>query len=127
MNEVNYTIYRGEDWKRLFIVKDRRTRRKRVPTAVAATVLIDTIKYVLPTTVTTEGGVLLALSPNNTEWMVDGTYSWDSVATVSASPLLTSTPLEETVVVHGTLTVKTYDNLTPMASDGVPEALAVLA
>ncbi|NDC89313.1 MAG: hypothetical protein EB075_11025 [Bacteroidetes bacterium] len=63
------------------------------------------------------------MTANNTEWLADGEYDWDLVATVSRSALLTSTPLAETVVVHGKLVVSTYDNLTPMDSDGVPTAL----
>jgi hypothetical protein len=74
-------------------------------------------------TITSEGGLLLTMTANNTEWLADGEYDWDLVATVSRSALLTSTPLAETVVVHGKLVVSTYNNLTPMDSDGVPTAL----
>lgn len=125
--EINYTVDRGEIWERLVILKDRRTRRKRVPTEVAATVLIGTTKYKIPTTITSEGGILLEMSANNTEWLSNGEYNWDMVATVSRSALLTSTPLTETVVVFGKLVVQTYDNITPMDSDGVTEPLEVLA
>lgn len=126
-SEVNYTVVRGEVWERLLILKDRRTRRKRVPTEVAATVKIGTTKYSIPVEVTSEGGVLLTMTPANTEWLSDGEYDWDMVATVSRSALLTSTPLTEVLVVYGKLTVTTYDNLTPMDSDGVTEALEVVA
>ena len=125
--EVNYVIVRGEIWERLVILKDRRTHRKRVPTEVAATIKVGDTLYQIPAEVTSEGGVLLSLNANNTEWLADGEYFWDMVATVSRSALLTSTPLTESLVVRGTLTVITYDNLTPMESDGVTEALAVVA
>lgn len=125
--QVNYKVERGEVWERLLIIKDRRTRRKRVPTEASATILIDDVKYALPTEITSEGGVFLTMTPSNTEWLVDGEYPWDLVATVSRSALLTSTPLMETVVVYGTITVSTYNNITPMNSDGVTEALEVVA
>ena len=125
--QINYTVDRGEVWERLLILKDRRTRRKRVPVEAAASVLIDGVKYVIPSEITSEGGVLLTMSAANTEWMEDGEYSWDMVATVSRSALLTSTPLTEALVVYGTLAVQTYDNITPMASDGVTEALEIVA
>lgn len=125
--QINYTVDRGEVWERLLILKDRRTRRKRVPVEAAASVLIDGVKYVIPSEITSEGGVLLTMSAANTEWMEDGEYSWDMVATVSRSALLTSTPLTEALVVYGTLVVQTYDNITPMASDGVTEALEIVA
>lgn len=124
---MNYTIDRGEVWERLIVLKDKRTHRKRVPTEVAASVSIGDTKYVIPTEVTSEGAVLLSLSANNTEWFSVGTYNWDMVATVSRSAMLTSTPLAETLVVSGTLTVQNYDNITPMDSDGNPTALEVVA
>jgi len=49
------------------------------------------------------------------------------VATVSRAALLVSTPVAETLVVSGTLTVQNYDNITPMDSDGSPTALEVVA
>lgn len=124
---MDYTIDRGEVWERLIVLKDRRTHRKRVPTEVAASVLVGDTKYVIPTEVTAEGAVLLSLSANNTEWFTVGEYKWDMVATVSRAALLVSTPLAETLVVSGTLTVQNYDNITPMDSDGSPTALEVVA
>lgn len=120
---LNYTVDRGEPWERLIIPKDRRTRRKRVPVEASASVKIGDTIYILPVEITSEGGLLLTMTANNTEWLPNGEYDWDLVATVSRSALLTSTPLAETVVVHGKLVVSTYDNLTPMDSDGVPTAL----
>lgn len=127
MRDTDYKIRRGEDWERLILIKDKRTRRKRVPTEAAASVRIDGTDYVLPTEITSEGGVKLSLTAGNTEWLSDGTYNWDMVATVSKSALLTSTPLTERVVAKGTLTVSTYSNITPMDSDGNPTALTVLS
>lgn len=124
--KIDYRITRGEKWERLIILKDRRTRRKRVPTEAAASVLIGGVKYVIPTEITSEGGVSLTLSATNTEWLADGNYSWDLVVTASESALLTSTPLVEVVAVYGTLYVDTYDNITPMYSDGVTTALEVV-
>lgn len=120
---LNYTVDRGEPWERLIIPKDRRTRRKRVPVEASASVKIGDTIYILPVEITSEGGLLLTMTANNTEWLPNGEYDWDLVATVSRSALLTSTPLAETVVVHGKLVVSTYNNLTPMDSDGVPTAL----
>jgi len=71
---MDYTIDRGEVWERLIVLKDRRTHRKRVPTEVAASVLVGDTKYVIPTEVTAEGAVLLSLSANNTEWFTVGEY-----------------------------------------------------
>lgn len=125
--KTDYTIERGEVWERLIILKDRRTRRKRVPVAAAATIKIGSTLYQIPCEITSEGGIMLSMTPSNTEWLADGEYDWDLVATVSRSALLTSTPLMQTVAVYGKLTVSTYDNLTPLDSDGVAVALEVVA
>ena len=125
--QINYTVDRGEIWERLVVLKDRRTHRRRPPTEVAATIKIGDTKYVIPSEITSEGSVLLTLTAANTEWIAAGEYAWDMVATVSRAALLTSTPTAETLVVSGTLTFITYDNLTPMDSDGVTEALEVVA
>lgn len=127
MRNTDFKVDRGEHWERLILIKDRRTHRKRVPTEAAASIRIDGVDYVIPTEITSEGGVLMTLTGNNTEWLADGTYNWDMVATVSRSALLTSTPLTEKVVAKGTLTVSTYANITPMDSDGNPTALAVVS
>ena len=131
MTTLNYTIHRGETWERLVIIKDRRTRRKRVPTTAAASLRsVSTLgvatKHVIPVTITSEGGVLMSMSTGNTEWLAVGDYPWDMVVTVSRSALLTSTPLVETLLVRGTLSVLSYDNITPMASDGVSVPLAAV-
>lgn len=125
--KIDYTVDRGELWERMVVLKDRRTHRKRVPTEVSASVKVGDTVYVIPTEVTSEGAVLLTMSAENTEWLPAGTYDWDMVATVSRSALLTSTPLSEMLVVYGTLTVQTFDNLTPMDSDGQTTALVARA
>jgi hypothetical protein len=123
---VNYQIERGELWERLVVIKDRRTHRKRVPTQATAVMTIADTKYLIPSTVSSEGGVLLTLQPGNTEWLQDGEYPWDMEVIVSRSALLTSTPLQQTIAVRGILTVSTYDNIAPLDSDGVPVALQPL-
>lgn len=122
----NYTIQKGEVWERLIIIKDKRTHRKRVPTEADATVLVNSVKYVIPVEITSEGGVLLSLTPGNTEWLGAGEYAWDMVAKVSRSALLTSTPITQLLVVKGTLTVEDQGNLTPLESDGVTTPLVAL-
>lgn len=125
--QINYTVDRGEVWERLIVPKDRRTHRKRVPVEANATVKVGDTLYVLPCEITSEGAILLSMTAGNTEWLADGEYDWDMTATISRSALLTSTPLVEMVIVYGKLVVSTFNNLTPMDSDGVPVALEVRA
>lgn len=125
--QINYTVDRGEVWERLIVPKDRRTHRNRVPVEANATVKVGDTLYVLPCEVTSEGAILLSMTSGNTEWLEDGEYDWDMTATISRSALLTSTPLVEMVIVYGKLVVSTFNNLTPMDSDGVPVALEARA
>lgn len=122
----DYHVERGEAFDRLVIIKDRRTHRRRVPTEAKATVLMDGIKYALPQYITAEGGVMLSLSPYQTEWMLPGEWPFDIEAKISRSPLLTSSPLVETIVMKGTIFVSTYSNLSPLLSDGTTSALQVV-
>lgn len=122
----NYTATKGVIWERLIIIKDRRTHRKRVPTVANATILVNSVKYVIPAEITSEGGILLSLSAENTEWLGAGEFSWDMVAKVSRSALLTSTPIAELHIVKGVLTVEDTANITPLESDGVATPLVAL-
>lgn len=116
---INYSLQRGEVWERLIMIKDRRTRRVRKPTEVAACILIGGVSYYLPSAITAEGGVLLELSPAQTKWLADGAYSWDAVATISRAQNFTNSPEAELVVLNGTITVSSYSNITPLDSDVV--------
>lgn len=130
MKNVHYTVERGAPWKRLIVIKDRYRHRRRVPTEAAASLRIPDGElagdYVIPTEINWEGAVLLSMSAGNTEWLPEGEYEWDMVATYSESALFTSTPLVETVVVKGTISVSGYDNITPMDSDGAPVPLELV-
>jgi hypothetical protein len=123
---LNYVIERGEMWERLIVIKDRRTHRKRVPYEAHAVVQIDDVKYVIPSTVSSEGAVLLTLQPENTEWLVDGAYPWDMEVIVSRSASFLHSPTMQTIAVGGTLTVRTYNNIAPLLSDDNPVALVPL-
>lgn len=117
----DYRITRGETWKRLIVIRDRRTRRRRVPTDAYAALRIDTGEkagdYYIPAVIIHEGAVELRLMPENTLWLPVGTFNWDLVAKVSRSPYFTSTTIDEVVVVKGALEVIEYDPITPMDTD----------
>jgi hypothetical protein len=119
----NYSIQKGEIWERLITIKDKRTHRKRIPTEAAATILIGSVKYVIPVEITSGGSITLIMTANNTEWLPVGSYQWDLVAKVSRSSFYTLTDTSETLAVKGTLTVTDEGNITPMASDGVTTPL----
>ena len=115
---TRYHINRGEVWERLIVVKDSWTHRVRKPESAAATMLYEGKKYIIPHELTWEGGILLSMSEFNTEWLKDGTYPFDVVATISRSNYMyKGDPNETKVVSKGTLKVSTYENISPMPSD----------
>lgn len=105
----------------MILLKDKRTRRKRVPTEVSAALEIlegpNAGKWYLPVEVNSEGGVDLVLTELQTKWFEPGEYGYDLVVTISTAPLFTSTNLTQTRAVYGTLTVEDNPNITPMAVD----------
>src|SRR5688500_13332475 len=108
-------MVRGEFFERLIIIKDRRTHRKRVPTAASAGMLISptgqaAYKLTIPTEINSEGGVLLAFDPQETYDIPEGEWPWDLVVTISTAPLFTSGNMVETRPVAGTITVTSYEN-----------------
>ena len=116
---IDYNMIRGEFFERLIIIKDKRTHRRRVATEAAATMLVEPVGQAaytvdLPVSVTNEGGVLLSLTGTETYAIPDGEWVWDMVVTVSTSPTMVSNPLQEVRPVNGTITVTTYENITPM-------------
>lgn len=116
---IDFNMIRGEFFERLIVFKDRRTHRRRVPTEAAATMLIEPVgqaayTVVIPTSITHEGSILLAFNATETYAIPEGAWTWDMVVTVSTSPTMLSTPLVETRPVSGTITVTSYDNITPL-------------
>lgn len=122
-------IERGMVWDHLIIIKDRWSHRRRRPTECSAALRIEdgvnAGDYIIPSTVSWEGGVLLSMTAENTEWLEPGTYPYDVRAVISRSHFFryTSSDPAETIVVRGTITVSEYENITPMDSDGNPVAL----
>ena len=118
----DFNMTRGEFFERLIILKDKRTHRRRVPTEAAATMLVEPVGQAaytvdIPITLNNEGGVLLAMTAAETYAIPEGVWTWDMVATVSTSPTMLSTPLQEILPVSGTITVTTVENITPMVEN----------
>lgn len=106
---VNYTLVRGLPWERLLIIKDKRTRRLQSPTDARAYVKTGDLTVAeLTTTITTEKGINLSLTSEETQDLPLGDLSYDVIATIdgvqmpvaqgtiSVSALNTVTPLEDT-------------------------------
>lgn len=103
---VNYTLVRGLPWERLIIVKDRLTRHVMYPTDSRAYVKTgNTTVAELTTTITTENGILLTLTSEETQDLPLGDLSYDVIATVHGV---------QQPVAKGTISVSALNNITPL-------------
>lgn len=106
---VNYTLVRGLPWERLLIVKDKYTHRLMTPTDARSYIKTGDLTVAeISTTITTEKGISLSLTSEETQDLPLGDLQYDVIATVngiqqpiakgtiSVSALNTVTPLEDT-------------------------------
>jgi hypothetical protein len=103
---VNYRLTKGLPWERLLIVKDRRTRRLVRPTSARCYIKTGdlTVKEV-DITLTTENGILLSLTAEETQDLPTGVLSYDVLAVLADV---------ERPVAKGTIEVSGLDNITPL-------------
>lgn len=103
---VNYRLTKGLPWERLLIIKDRRTRRLVRPTSARCYIKTGalTVKEVT-IDLTTENGILLSLTGEETQDLPTGTLNYDVMAVVSDI---------ERPVAKGTIEVSGMDNITPL-------------
>lgn len=106
---VNYTLVRGLPWERLLIIKDRYTHRLLYPTDARSYIKTGDLTVAeITTAITTEKGISLSLTAEETQDLPLGDLQYDVIATVngvqqpiakgtiSVSALNTVTPLEDT-------------------------------
>ena len=102
---VNYNVVRGLPWSRLIILKDRRTRRLLKPTEARSFIKTSALgKKEITVEITSEQGILLSLTGEETQDLPLGELSYDVLATVND----VTRP-----VAKGTILVTPLDNITP--------------
>lgn len=106
VSRLSYNLERGVLWDRLVIIKNRRTHRIIKPTDARCTADFGTTKYSIPTSISAEGGIYLALTP-------DQTLDWPDGVEV---PFDITAPVRGywQVVAKGVITVITPDHITPI-------------
>lgn len=103
---IDYTMTRGLPWERLLIVKNNYNRRLLRPTASRAYLKTGTLsKFEITSTITSENGVLLSLTADQTQDLVAGTYEFDVFATIADV---------QRPVCRGKITVSNLDNISPL-------------
>lgn len=102
---VNYNVVRGLPWQRLIILKDRRTRRVLKPTEARSFVrTVGLAKKELTVEITSEQGILLSLTGEETQDLPLGELEYDVLATLNG----VTRP-----VAKGTILVTALDLVTP--------------
>jgi hypothetical protein len=103
---INYSITRGLPWQRLIIVKDRRTHKQVKPTDARSYIQTGLLaKKELTVDLTSENGIMLSLSAEETQDLPLGELDYDVIATINDI---------QRPVAKGTIVVSALDNITPM-------------
>jgi hypothetical protein len=115
-NKVNYSISKGLPWERLILVKDKRTHRVIRPISARASIQTSTTgRKEMVTFITTEGGIMIALSEEDTADLPVGDLSYDVLATYArAAPYDGASDQITRPVAAGTITVTALNNITPL-------------
>lgn len=103
---VNYNAVRGLPFERLLIVKDRRTHWLFRPTDARAYIKTGDLTVAeITCTITTENGIKLSLTGEETQDLPLGDLQYDVLATVNDV---------QQKITQGTISVSALDNITPM-------------
>lgn len=106
VRHVDYTLTRGLPWERLIIVKDRWTHRLMYPSDARAYIKTGDITVAeITCTITTQNGIKLSLTAEETQDLPLGELSYDVMATVGGY---------QQPVAKGTIDVSALDTITPL-------------
>lgn len=110
---VNYTMVRGLPWERLIIIKDRYTHHLQNPTDARAYIKTGDLTVAeITATITTERGINLSLTSEETQDIPLGNLSYDVIATVNGV---------QRPVSKGTISVSALNNITPLEDTNAME------
>jgi hypothetical protein len=111
-----YNLTKGLPWQRLIIVRDNWTHRVQKPIDAWGVVKTSNINK-MPFTVnlTSEGGILLTLSEEQTKDLPAGNLQFDVIATLPKRAMFNGDSTTVTrPVAEGTITVSEMNNITPI-------------
>lgn len=111
-----YNATKGLPWQRLIIVRDNWTRRIQKPLDAWGVVKTSGItKMPFTVTITSEGGILISLSEEETKDLPAGDLQFDVIATLPKKALFLGDATTVTrPVAEGVITVSELGNITPI-------------
>lgn len=116
VTHLNYNATKGLPWQRLIIVRDNWTRRIQKPLDAWGVVKTSNInKMPFTVTITSEGGILLSLSEEQTKDLPAGDLLFDVIATLPKRALFDGDATTVTrPVAEGVISVSELGNITPI-------------
>jgi hypothetical protein len=110
---VNYALTQGQPWNRLIIIKNRYNHSLLRPENPRAFIKTGTLsKFEITASITTENGILLSLTDEETRDLPVGDLAYDVVATIKDVQRTLSS---------GTITVYANDSITPLEDSDAME------
>lgn len=112
ISQSNYHITKGISWERMVVVKDRRSHRILMPSDAWATIKTSTnTKKNIPLYITSDGGIMLYLTAEETRELPEGDLPYDVVAVITQRSALAGGGWTDitTPVASGTITVTSVD------------------
>ena len=115
VSTLKYHATKGLPWERLIIVKDKDSRRVQKPIDAWGVVKTgDVTRKEFATKITSEGGIVIYLSEEDTYDLPEGDLEFDVVAVIPTRSLYTGTVNVTKPVAKGTLVVSALDTYTPL-------------
>lgn len=116
VTHLSYNATKGLPWQRLIIVRDNWTRRIQKPLDAWGVVKTSSIsKMPFTVTITSEGGILLSLSEEETKDLPAGDLEFDVVATLPKRAMFPGDATTVTrPVAEGVINVSELGNITPI-------------
>lgn len=110
VSTLKYRLVKGLPWERLIIVKDRVSRRIQKPIDAWGVIKTgDVTRKEFATKITSEGGIVIYLSEEDTNDLPEGTLDFDVVAVLPTTSLYAGTTNVTKPVATGTIDVAALD------------------
>lgn len=114
-NQLKYHATKGLPWERLLIVKDKDSRRILKPLDAWAVLKTgDVTRKEFATKITSEGGIVLYLSEDDTIDLPEGDLAFDVMAVLQTRSLYKGNTTVTRPVAKGTIKVSAMGNYTPI-------------
>lgn len=114
-SQLKYHATKGLPWERLLIIKDKDSRRILKPLDAWGVLKTgDVTRKEFSTSITSEGGIVIYLSEEDTIDLPEGDLSFDVMAVIQTRSLYKGNTTVTRPIAKGTITVSAMGNYTPI-------------